>query len=382
MGLKECDKAVFILGAGFSVSCGLPVMRGFMSTARDRYFELLGLNNPRADDFEALIEFQRECRSASWFVERDWDNIEELYTQADLIRLSERSDNADRRCQRIAWAIWEVYRRHNLQLLPNLKDLLYAALGQGLRPVIVTTNYDLVCETSINVGVMRPDAPRAWKYFYPGFKPPWEQHGVFVDSDPQISVDHSIQPGLSDEFVPIVKLHGSVNWLEALETSQKTCAITAIGDAQGSRTGVNEDTFDIPYVSSSIFGGASIAPVIIPPMLGKSSESPVIALQWKAAIDALSAASEIVVLGYSFPQTDVFMQRLIAEGVKHNLQLERLTIVDFSPVADWEGRVRSMFPQTARATKVGVISASAEVLIQSCSQNEWPRFLKSAQRIL
>ena len=82
---------VFLLGAGASVMCELPIMRRFMSAAFDRYYELKELQNqsiglPPEDadgileSYELLFRFRQQCRASLWAFNRDWDNIEALHT--------------------------------------------------------------------------------------------------------------------------------------------------------------------------------------------------------------------------------------------------------------------------------------------------------------
>jgi hypothetical protein len=65
-------------------------------------------------------------------------------------------------------------------------------------------------------------------------------------------------------------------------------------------------------------------------MLGKSSNDRLFALQWEAAIKAISNAAQIWVMGYSFPITDAFMSRLLTEGIMSNQDFRRLTVVDLA----------------------------------------------------
>src|SRR5437773_2660848 len=107
--MDESRNCVFICGAGSSVPCGLPAMKRFLDYARRHYFALKanGADPCLAACFEQMFEFHAECRNAAWAFDRDWDNIEELYTQADLGRLA-RLPGKKALCDRIAWAMWEI----------------------------------------------------------------------------------------------------------------------------------------------------------------------------------------------------------------------------------------------------------------------------------
>jgi hypothetical protein len=175
-GSRESDKYVLLLGAGFSAPYGPPVMNRFMGVARRRY-HAIRKENPNHDlipHYGRMLEFQQRClRQSGWLFNRDWENIEEVYTQADLIRLAQPSGDASAQelCDDIAWTIWDTYRKcerltkdHSDNFM--LSRLLTIVREDGLKPVIITTNYDLLTEKSLTI-FKPPNGPR-WRYYYPG----------------------------------------------------------------------------------------------------------------------------------------------------------------------------------------------------------------------
>src|SRR5229473_4374412 len=92
---SESKYFIFLLGAGFSAILGPPVMKNFMGQARRNYHKLKA-DSPTSDltsHYENMLRFQQKClRSSGWIFNRDWENIEEVYTQADLLRLVEKPD--------------------------------------------------------------------------------------------------------------------------------------------------------------------------------------------------------------------------------------------------------------------------------------------------
>src|SRR5262245_27755395 len=111
----EPKKFVLLLGAGASAAYGPPVMVNFMATARRNCAARARSDSDRdklLDSYQEMMKFHAKCRASSWAFNRNWDNIEELYTQADLLRLTGLPDakTATQLCQDIAWAIWDVYR--------------------------------------------------------------------------------------------------------------------------------------------------------------------------------------------------------------------------------------------------------------------------------
>jgi hypothetical protein len=112
-------------------------------------------------------------------------------------------------------------------------------------------------------------------------------------------------------------------------------------------------------LSNSTGHEGQISPAIIPPMLGKTSVAPVIPLQWKATINALARARKVWVIGYSFPTTDTFMNRLLCEGIQDNNDLHKFVIVDIQSYDQWRARVEDLFPPIMRDTKVEFLSMRA-----------------------
>jgi hypothetical protein len=67
----------------------------------------------------------------------------------------------------------------------------------------------------------------------------------------------------------------------------------------------------------------------------------------------------ITVIGYSFPETDTFMTRLLAEGLKSNNGLESINIVDSQSPNKWQDRLDRIFTSTLRTSKLEFISLDA-----------------------
>lgn len=113
-------------------------------------------------------------------------------------------------------------------------------------------------------------------------------------------------------------------------------------DLQGFRSGV-VDTIGIGKEHAD-----TVTPIIIPPALGKTGEFEPIPRQWREAIKAIGKARHLWIVGYSFPDTDVFMSRLLTEGLVRNQELERVIIVNIEPETNWSERLRRLFPLTFR----------------------------------
>jgi NAD-dependent SIR2 family protein deacetylase len=346
-------KFVFILGAGASAPYGLPVMRNFMSRARERFFRAM---LPANYDFfhksyEALMDFRQRCRGSSWAVNRDWDNIEELYTQADLLRLANPNSGDNKAlCQSLAWAIWDVYRQVS-QDIPNWCSALQNTRKQlGVEPVIITTNYDVLPEASLKRG--------GWEFFYPGFIPTWE---AAAKSQSWLLTETDETPAhIPANSAKIIKLHGSVNWFNIDDDLSSVGSLLISSENQSSTVWITDQQFKpeefAAQIKSVLKQDVTPVPAIVPPMLGQMSMAKAIAHQWTAAIEAISDAKYVAIIGYSFPTTDAFMTRLLAEGLQHNQDVESIVICDQQPAHHWEPRLASIFNSTLRTN--GKISMS------------------------
>ena len=108
-----------------------------------------------------------------------------------------------------------------------------------------------------------------------------------------------------------IKLHGSVNWFKVHNEWIANFHL-------GINSSLNFPDFNYVNLTAQLeelFSAEQImeaSPAIVPPMLGKESVSPVIANQWKCAIEAIRRARDIWVFGYSFPQTQISRALLTA----------------------------------------------------------------------
>src|SRR5262249_9117325 len=129
--------------------------------------------------------------------------------------------------------------------------------------------------------------------------------------------------------IPIIKLHGSVNWFQHDGEHRYWFALpyelspTASDSSRPEKPNFSLETFKRQaqmreLLPEATFEGREIVPAIIPPMLGKASVAPTVAIQWNAAIEALKLARQVWVVGYSFPATDTFMKRLLSQGIQEN----------------------------------------------------------------
>src|SRR5262249_20966206 len=142
--------------------------------------------------------------------------------------------------------------------------------------------------------------------------------------------------------MPIVKIHGSANWFWVDDSCVGRTPVTA--------SDIRMDRLEGDFRTAVLDGKKArrFAPTIIPPMLGKATMTNVIARQWREAINLLAGARKLWIIGYSFPPTDAFMPRLLAEGMQENQDIEEIIIINREEQARWRDRVDWLFTPTLR----------------------------------
>jgi len=304
------DHYVYILGAGYSVARGLPLINSFLNKMRDAALWCEGAG--RSDESSAIrdvLKFRLSAAAAAYRVPIDLENIEELFSLASA------ADPKISRSVKISIAATLAYCCETspdpelsippgnsavLDLVPfaspnnrvggatdqiiGLYDAFAVRLlglsGRG-QSSIVSFNYDDLVERSIE---------KIGARFHYGF-----------------SGRHEVRPGVpySHDGIAILKLHGSINW--------------AYPGARGRMFTVFKDYSEV-YA-------AGLVPEIVPPTWNKTIADR-LAEVWFTAIDKLSTATKIVIIGFSMPKTDLHFKYLLAAGLKNNFSLREIVFVD------------------------------------------------------
>lgn len=113
----------------------------------------------------------------------------------------------------------------------------------------------------------------------------------------------------------LLKLHGSVTWYWSRSSADANDPIFDIGLRGGwSLEGVT--SFYAEHLPSLV---ADKVPMVIPPTASKSRfyENALIRSQWHQAAKALECADELVIIGYSLPQSDLIVRALLATALNN-----------------------------------------------------------------
>jgi hypothetical protein len=90
----------------------------------------------------------------------------------------------------------------------------------------------------------------------------------------------------------------------------------------------------------------TLQPVVIPPTWSKHVEKTPLAEVWEAAVDAIREAYQIIVIGYSMPQTDTFFQYLLTLGLSNNQKLHRVVVVNTDSSDLFRARYKRVFSRS------------------------------------
>jgi len=335
-------KTVYVLGAGCSHHTGAPLLGDFLVKAR------ILMEGERdliyKDSYERIFKWIDELRSASYYVEIDLDNLEHIFSLADMLRQIGTDEGKQYfsdlrylvmetldRCQ-IRWTR-NTYNPDDLysQFIKNLQELNKQRknfIGQGTGPfeedVIITFNYDVMLDYAMEFNSIIPN------YCLP------------------------ISPS-SGKF-KLLKLHGSLNWAKC-----KSCEHLQIVPASPIPAGY----FPLPFGKN----GAQInfkmvthvlkntkceechkedtlEPIIIPPTWSKAIENSPLIKVWETAVEEIKNAFQLIVIGYSMPPTDTFFQYLLTLGLFSNAKLHRVVVVNKDNSEDLKGRYKKVFSRS------------------------------------
>jgi hypothetical protein len=160
--------------------------------------------------------------------------------------------------------------------------------------------------------------------------------------------DYGIPPGSqSHRTVPLLKLHGSLNWASREDTGEVwPMLLEQYFSKYSARSFKEHSTCKVPvgsqlkeYFSKHSEIKVAAEPVIVPPTWNKAERHQALSTVWANAADELGEAEYIFIIGYSLPETDAFFRLLYALGTvgKHPLQ----KIIIYNP--DTSGQVDARF---------------------------------------
>ncbi len=333
-------KIVLFLGAGFSSSAGLPLMREFGEHARIENFNLLKHAQAERSSLDyryaapMLVDsafvfknLQDLCKRSNTLSEDDINNLETIFCFAEILKESgQRIINIDGNrysidtvIKEIQLWLWKIYQQYpfinNKKKEAQANEPLYDKFFQIIEKsntsdniTVITTNYDLIFEFKAF------DNDMFCSYCIKYSRIINAGHGF----EEYAAVDYS-----QKKKGPIIcKLHGSVNFFQdhsqdhPIDDRGYLYIANDLGNNESIGKSGSFNKKPAIFAVDAIWNiqkkyGETFFPAIIPPTYSKLYHNNWLVEIWNNAFEALKNASKIVFIGYSFPETDGFMRALI-----------------------------------------------------------------------
>ena len=356
-------KTVFILGAGASAHCGIPLMKDFLNVAADLHAS--NRSGEYKEDFELVFKARSELQAThSKSAAIDIHNVESVFSAFELAEtLGTRLLGGRRR--RLADAMRRVLAKTveqqtvfrdtgrglvapgESQRLVDLLAHLCGGRGRAGEVAVITFNYDVVLEKAVNIhnraggSVLLPD------------------------------MDYCVGATSGNGALPMLKLHGSVNWLHCRKCSTVRPVDDPWPEALAARNSVSsrweqptEWVLSLSKLLSQPCSKCSrtMEPMIVPPIWNKTPYQKLLQPVWQRAATELGEAENIFVIGYSLPDTDYFFRLLFSLGTLGGKQIRRFWVLDpCEEGGDVDKRFRALLgPGTSTTYKYHAVTFEGE----------------------
>lgn len=308
----ETNHNVYILGAGFSRDGGIPVIKEFLERMASSVEWLYDHDrNDEADAIGRVLEFRRRAANATYRININVDNIEDLFSLASASELEtftndmttaiaatldfaqlttapldctiEKKKVIDESGQwerhKTPYTIYQVY--------AGILSGLFCENFRSMKNTVITFNYDTLLEDALlEIG-------GSFNYGLPSNLADYHPSAKFTIQD------------IASHPLYIYKLHGSVNW--------------SIGKKPDDIIGIYRHYKDIQMEGKGV--------LLIPPTWQKAFSGH-FAHIWAKAVGALNTATRIIVIGFSMPPTDTHFKYLLAAGLQNNISLRKFLFIN------------------------------------------------------
>ena len=145
--------------------------------------------------------------------------------------------------------------------------------------------------------------------------------------------DYCLNGQCPDGHIPLLKLHGSLNWLGSVGSDKPVIhsidSFLKLHNAiQSPSPGSMNLVEHLPTWAKELKIEGPPDPIIVPPTRSKLQHHRQLAGVWREAARHLSEAENIVVIGYSLPETDPFFRELYALGTAGASTIKRFLVYD------------------------------------------------------
>jgi len=340
--MKVRGKSVFILGAGASHHTGAPLLHDFMDTAE---WLLRGVRDlPHRDKFQLVFNWLREIRGTFASSSTDLRNLENVFSLLQ-VQVEADLDQAQPRYDALLYVICETLSQ---QIRINSIDgISRDRVAYEFYTKLVEN--DAERKSSTSESFFSPDSLISFNYDLV------MDHAMYmVDGgrSPIYGIETGKKFGRS-----LLKPHGSMNWVyhpRCSRSSKEKFWYEVVPPTTFEEAGQSGKYWLCPtlrQLQSSHKCGACLEvnrcmPLIIPPTWAKAARYIPMQAVWKLAIKEISEAEQLVIIGYSMPDTDSFFRYLLASGISLHSNLQRVIIVN--PSSDVAHRFKRILPKSVR----------------------------------
>lgn len=312
------DHNVYILGAGFSAPGKMPLISNFLNYMRDAYqYYVTNEDERQAKFIEEVFNFRQSASSAAYRINLDLENIEHLFSLASASDAKSTKNIKHAICSTIKYCQLLPKPTFNIDIPPgHFNNSILKHYSQKL-------NQKLNSKYTIEVPFYSYASLILSGYLLENSKNSiitFNYDRLIEESLEKLSVPYNyiINNNMKkNDGIPILKLHGSTNW------------------------GMKENGNINIYSNYPELLESNSEPVIIPPTWNKTFEGK-LRIIWDRAIKYLSTATRIIFIGFSMPKTDLHFKYLLAAGLKNNISLREIYIIDPN-VLKMESKINKLF---------------------------------------
>ena len=181
------------------------------------------------------------------------------------------------------------------------------------KDTIITFNYDLICDHA---------------FLRLGVNPNYHLDAKLVTTD-EVSINSS------GKNVDLLKLHGSTNWGICSKCSK---SVTILSQK------ITDDPNMLREQICPSCKANAYQLLLVPPSWDKSEYQSILKGVWKKAVEELSRATRICIVGYSMPKSDAFFEYLLTLALSQNEGLYKLIVIDLAQpqTSEVEARYRGL----------------------------------------
>lgn len=328
----EMPKSIYFLGAGASVSGNAPTFSNFRSKANE---VLHNWTNKK----EVIQLFQRVLKD--WNEHFDNYDIEKYYLAIEMNNILHHNQSINIK-DIIDFIVLTIENPRKKLTTLEYKSLHKAHRNDGVaKAIFITTNWDILLERSIlEIEIENKESAldtAVDKY-------------AFINYDDMIQPYYkSVKPSINS-FPPILKLHGSLNWVFC-----EKCGQIYYFNWQMYESLSFQKDIECPECYN-----VKLVPFIVPPTLSKLEKHAQLRSIWSKASEYLRLCEKLCFIGYSFAETDMQMKIFISNALRENSNLKEVMVVtkyddpkkDEEPKKDFVMRYHSVLSKAISNPKI------------------------------